>query len=74
MIIDLTQTRVERRLNHLQMQHTVGAFLNRGNITILPADDPRKRRLGWVIREEVGIVVINDYALSRLAVGENNDN
>ena len=45
---------------------TVGAFPIRQDITVLPADDPKKLRLGWVIYEEVGIVVINDYAISRI--------
>ena len=47
---------------------TVGAFPIRQDITVLPADDPKKLRLGWVIYEEVGIVVINDYAVSRINV------
>lgn len=47
---------------------TVGAFPIRQDITVLPADDPKKLRLGWVIYEEVGIVIINDYAVSRINV------
>jgi len=47
---------------------TVGAFPIRQDITVLPADDPKKLRLGWVIYEEIGIVVINDYAISRINV------
>ena len=47
---------------------TVGAFPLRQDITVLPADDPKKLRLGWVIYEEIGIVVINDYAISRINV------
>jgi hypothetical protein len=46
----------------------VGAFPIRQDITVLPADDPRKLRLGWVIYEEIGIVVINDYAVARVNV------
>lgn len=45
---------------------TVGAFPIRQDITVLPADDPKKLRLGWVIYEEIGIVVVNDYAISRV--------
>ncbi len=45
---------------------TVGAFPIRQDITVLPADDPKKLRLGWVIYEEIGIVIINDYAISRI--------
>ena len=47
---------------------TVGAFPIRQDITVLPADDPKKLRLGWVIYEEVGIVIINDYAISKIEV------
>ena len=47
---------------------TVGAFPIRQDITVLPADDPKKLRLGWVIYEEVGIVVINDYAISKITM------
>jgi len=46
----------------------VGAFPIRQDITVLPADDPKKLRLGWVIYEEVGIVIINDYATARVTV------
>jgi hypothetical protein len=45
---------------------TVGAFPIRQDITVLPADDPKKLRLGWVIYEEIGIVIINDYAISKI--------
>jgi len=46
----------------------VGAFPIRQDITVLPADDPKKLRLGWVIYEEVGIAIINDYAISKITV------
>lgn len=46
----------------------VGAFPIRQDITVLPADDPKKLRLGWVIYEEVGIVVINTYAVAKVIV------
>ena len=47
---------------------TVGAFPIRQDITVLPADDPKKLRLGWVIYEEVGICIVNDYAISKIEV------
>ncbi len=47
---------------------TVGAFPIRQDITVLPADDPKKIRLGWVIYEEIGIVVVNDYAISLIII------
>lgn len=46
----------------------VGAMPVRQDITVLPADDPKKLRLGWVVFEEVGFGVINDYAISRIIV------
>jgi hypothetical protein len=46
----------------------VGAFPIRQDITVLPADDPKKLRLGWVIYEEVGIVIINNYAVAKVTV------
>ena len=46
----------------------VGAMPIRQDITVLPADDPRRLRLGWVIYEELGFAVINDYAVSRILV------
>jgi hypothetical protein len=46
----------------------VGAFPIRQDITVLPADDPKRLRLGWVIYEEIGIVIINDYSIARVEV------
>jgi hypothetical protein len=46
----------------------VGAFPIRQDITVLPADDPKRLSLGWVIYEEIGIVIINDYAISLIQV------
>jgi hypothetical protein len=46
----------------------VGALPVRQDITVLPADDPKRLRLGWVIYEEIGFAVINDYSLSRILV------
>lgn len=52
----------------LASQDCLGAFPIRQDITVIPCDDPRKLRLGWVIYEEVGIVVLNDYAASSIEV------
>lgn len=48
----------------------VGAMPIRQDITVLPADDPKRLRLGWVIYEEIGIVVINDYSLAKITVSQ----
>lgn len=47
---------------------TVGAIPVRQDITVLPADNPRELRLGWVIYEELGMTVINDYSLGKVSV------
>ena len=47
---------------------TVGCLPIRQEITVLPADDPKKLRLGWIIYEEIGIVVINDYAVAQIQI------
>lgn len=39
------------------------------DVVHLPADDPANLRLGWVIHEEVGVAVINDYATARISIG-----
>jgi len=44
----------------------VGAIPVRQDITVLPADDPKNLRLGWVIYEELGVVVINDYSIAKV--------
>ncbi len=56
------------RYHNFPVTPDIGAFPIRQDITVLPADDPSKLRLGWKIYEEVGVVVINDYAITRLEV------
>jgi len=46
----------------------VGAMPIRQDITVLPADDTRRLRLGWVVYEELGFAVINDFSLSKILV------
>ena len=46
----------------------VGAMPVRQDVTIVPADDPQRLRLGWVIFEEIGLAVINDYACAKLTI------
>lgn len=47
---------------------TVGAMPIRQDISVLPADDPKTLRLGWVIYEEIGMVCVNNYAVSKVEV------
>lgn len=45
----------------------VGEMPIRQDITVLPADNPDHLRLGWVIHEEIGIVIVNDAAVARVS-------
>lgn len=65
MIIDFTQSKTERRLIEMRNWHIIPDTVD---IIVLPADDPRKLCLGWVIRETIGIVIVNDYGISRIEV------
>ncbi len=47
----------------------VGPIPIRSDITVLPAYKPLQ--LGWVIYEEVGICIVNDYAVARVDVTAN---
>lgn len=46
----------------------IGAIPVRQDITVLPADNPKELRLGWVVYEEIGCVVINDYATGKITL------
>lgn len=66
---------VSSRMDHVTVlvvssPDTVGAFPIRQDITVLPADDPKRLRLGWVIYEEVGVVIVNDYSISKIEVSD----
>lgn len=54
----------------LSSPDTVGVFPIRQDITVLPADDPKKLRLGWVIYEEIGICILNDYSVSKIEISQ----
>lgn len=45
-----------------------GAMPIRDDITILPADDPKRLRPGWVVYEQPGIALVNQYAIDRIAI------
>lgn len=40
--------------------------IRRQDITILPADNPKKLRLGWVVYEEMGFAHVNEDAMRRI--------
>ena len=46
----------------------VGAMPIRQDITVLPADDPKRLRLGWVVYEELGFALVQDYSVSRVTI------
>jgi hypothetical protein len=39
----------------------VGCIPTRQEITVLPADNPNHRDIGWVIFESVGVAVVNNW-------------
>lgn len=41
-------------------------------VDVLPPDNPKELKLGWTIHEEIGIVVINDYATGKVQVVSEN--
>jgi hypothetical protein len=56
-----------RRDFHMEEPVEVGEFPVRRDLTVLPADNPDKLRMGWLIYEEVGIMIVNDYAKARIS-------
>lgn len=41
----------------------VGVMPIRTELTVLPADEPKKLKLGWIVKETVGIGVINPFGM-----------
>jgi len=39
-------------------QEFVGVMPIREDITVYPADEPKLNKLGWVVREEIGIGIL----------------
>jgi len=56
-----------------EREEFVGTIPLRNDITVLPADDPRRLRLEWTISESIGVVIINDYAVARLEIVDTNE-
>jgi hypothetical protein len=48
----------------------VGSIPIRQDIAVVSSDSAIDRQLGWVIFEEIGICVINDYAIAKIEVRE----
>ncbi len=78
MIIDTTQTKVERQIEICRRRgwkvvspETVGAFPIREDITVLPGDsqvDSPSIIINCKYWNEVGIIFINDHAITRIEV------
>jgi len=43
----------------------VGVFPVRQDIEVLPADEPRQLKLGWVVNEIVGVAIVNTRGVAR---------
>lgn len=50
----------------LAPQDYVGVMPVRQDISIIPADEPTHLRLGWVVFEEIGVGIMNDYAIAKI--------
>lgn len=48
--------------------HLIGVMPVRQEITVVPADEPKKRRMGWVIFEEIGLAMTNPKGISKISV------
>lgn len=46
----------------------IGVMPVRQEITVTPADEPKKRRMGWVIFEEIGLAITNPKGISKISV------
>jgi len=46
----------------------VGVMPVRQEVTVIPADQPNKLRLGWVVYEEIGIAIVNPKGISQIQV------
>jgi hypothetical protein len=42
----------------------VGVMPVRQDIEVLPADEPKQRKLGWVVSEEIGVAIVNPRGVS----------
>lgn len=46
----------------------VGVMPIRTDINVIPSDEPRNLRLGWVIYEEIGLCVINALGVAKITI------
>jgi hypothetical protein len=48
-------------------------FPIRQDITVLPPSNPQSLKVGWRIYEQVGICVVNDYAVSQITIDDDGE-
>jgi hypothetical protein len=46
----------------------VGVMPVRQDIQVIPADEPEKLRVGWVVYEEIGMSVLNAMAVAKIEI------
>lgn len=48
----------------------VGVIPIHQDIEVLPADEPKQLKLNWVVRETIGMAVINTKGVSKISIGD----
>lgn len=43
----------------------IGVMPIRRDIEVLPADEPKQLKLGWIVREKIGVAVVNPRGCSK---------
>ena len=46
----------------------VGVMPIRQDINVIPADDPKNLRIGWIVFEEIGAAVVNSMACAKIQI------
>lgn len=46
----------------------VGVMPIRQDINVIPADEPKKLRIGWVVYEEVGMSIVNAQSVAKISI------
>lgn len=46
----------------------VGVMPIRQDIQVIPADEPQKLRLGWIIYEEIGLAIVNAMGVAKIKI------
>lgn len=46
----------------------VGVMPIRQDINVIPADDPKNLRIGWIVFEEIGCAVVNSMSCAKIQI------